>query len=318
MEKQYYRTFSSYLRERYGQKVYRVCLDAGFTCPNRDGTVGTEGCAYCSSRGSWSGSVQVLPLKEQVRIGKAKVRQRYGARKFIAYFQAYSNTYAPVNSLKEIYDSALAGDEDFVGLAIGTRPDCIDREKLELIASYKKTGLEVWIEYGLQSANDSTLRLIGRGHTSEDFSSAVLLTKEYGILVSAHVIIGLPEENREDVVNTAEFLSGLPVDGVKIHNLNIVKDTRMAGLYYEGKIKPLSLLEYAGFAVDFLEHLNPDIVVERLVAESNPVYLIEPRWSLNKQAALNAITGQFMKRDSYQGKLFKYVQNKRPGESGKI
>lgn len=309
MERQFYRTFSSYLRERYGQKVYRVSLDAGFTCPNRDGTVGTEGCAYCSSRGSWSGSGRILPLKEQIKIGKEKARQRYGAGKFIAYFQAYSNTYAPVNSLRKIYDSALTGDEDFVGLAIGTRPDCIDRKKLELIASYKKTGLEVWIEYGLQSANDSTLRLIGRGHTSEDFSRAVLLTKEYGILVSAHVIIGLPGENRKDVVNTAGFLTGSPVDGVKIHNLNIIKDTRMAGLFDEGKIEPLSLSEYAGLAVDFLERLNPDIVVQRLIAESNPLYLIEPRWSLDKQAALNAVKEQFMKRDSYQGKLFQGEKN---------
>ena len=304
METAYYRSFSAYLAEKYDHKVYRISLDAGFTCPNRDPVAGTGGCAYCSAEGSWNGSGEKLPLEVQVRTGKVKIGRRYKASKFFAYFQAYSNTYAPVDTLKEIYDSVVLDDEDFVGLIIGTRPDCVDSEKLELISSYKDRGLEVWLEYGLQSSNDRTLELIGRGHTAEDFARAVFLTKEFGIMVCAHVIIGLPGEDSSDIVNTARFLSGLPVEGVKLHNLNIVKGTRMADEYHSGHVTPLSLDEYARLAVDFLERINPEVVVQRLVAETASHLLLGPKWSLNKQKAVNAVNAEFKRRNSFQGKLF--------------
>ncbi len=302
-DRSFYRSFSSYLRDRYGERVYRISLDAGFTCPNRDGKIGTGGCAYCSPAGSWKGDSRRALLHEQVSKGKEIMERRYGARKFIAYFQAYTNTYAPVEGLKEIYDSVVCSDSDFVGLSIGTRPDCIDEAKLELISSYARQGLEVWIEYGLQSAKDTTLRLINRGHSVEDFSRAVLLTKQYDILVSTHVILGLPRESRDDLIRTAKFVGSLPIDGIKIHNLNIVKGTKIAEMYRKGDVAPLELEEYANLVVDFLEHLRPDVVVDRLIAESDQGILIEPRWSLDKPRALAAVRRAFEMRNSYQGKL---------------
>jgi radical SAM protein (TIGR01212 family) len=304
METAYYRAFSTYLSEKFALRVYRVSLDAGFSCPNRDPNSGKGGCTYCSPEGSWNVEADRLPLEQQVKTGKMKVGRRYKASKFIAYFQAHSNTYAPADTLREIYDSVVLNDGDFVGLMIGTRPDCVDREKLSLIASYKERGLEVWIEYGLQSANDRTLEKIRRGHTAEDFSKTVLLTKDFGIKVCAHVIIGLPGEGSSDIGRTADFLAGLPVDGVKLHNLNIVKGTRMAEEYYRGAVEPLALGEYARLAVDFLERTNPEVVVQRLVAQTGPQWLLGPRWSLNKPKAVGAIVDEFRRRNSYQGRLF--------------
>jgi radical SAM protein (TIGR01212 family) len=307
-----YRTFSGYLRERFGRRVQRISLEAGFTCPNRDGTSGFGGCAYCSPEGSWGREKAVPPLDEQVRRGKDAARRRYGAEKFIAYFQAFTNTYAPVERLKTIYDSVLLRHDDFVGLAVGTRPDCIDDEKLLLIESYAKLGLMVWIEYGLQTSNNRTLRLIGRGHTAEDFAVAVLKTKTHDILVSTHVIIGLPGESGGDSLATARFVAGLPVDGVKLHNLNIVEGTRVAEMYRRGEVRPLSLREYSHRVVDFLELTDPCVVVDRLVADTPSPLLIEPKWSLDKRSAIAAIRSEFRRRNSRQGMLFQ------PGGRGSI
>jgi len=304
-EKPYYRSFSSYLKEKFGQKIYRISLDAGFTCPTRNGTLGTSGCAYCSPPGSWKGEEKRLPLYEQVKKGKEFAEKRYGAKKFIAYFQAYTNTYAPVGKLKEIYDSVLAGEMDFVGLSVGTRPDCIDREKLELLSSYRERGYDVWVEYGLQSAEDRTLHLINRGHNADDFKNAVLLTSEYGINICVHIIIGLPEEGKGEILKTADFISHLPVHGIKLHNLNIVRDTVMEKWLLEGKLKPLEIDEYAGLVVDFLEIVPSAFVIQRLVAESDPGSLVAPRWSLRKQDCIKRIVQEFEKRGSWQGKYFR-------------
>ncbi len=304
MQNTYYRTFSRYLKERFGQKIYRICLDAGFSCPNRDGTLGFHGCAYCADYGSWNGRGKREALERQVEREIQRVSQRYGARKYIAYFQAYTNTYAPADRLKGIYDSVLEARDDIVGLAIGTRPDCIDEEKLRMIAAYKKRGIEVWIEYGLQSANDETLKKIGRGHSVSDFQRAVLMTVAYDILVTAHVIIGLPGESRSDSIITSKFLAGLPIHGIKIHNLNIVSGTRMEEWYNEGLVKPLGLDEYADLVVDFLERTRPDVVVERLAAETPGAFLVAPEWSTDKQAVMKRIIERFEQRASFQGRLF--------------
>ncbi len=301
----YYRSFSSYLKEKFGEKVYRISLDAGFTCPNRDGTLGYGGCAYCSPPGSWNRNLARMTLDEQVKEGKERVKRRYGAKKFIAYFQAYTNTYAPVEELKRIYDSVLLKSNDFVGLAIGTRPDCIDDEKLEMISEYKKMGYEVWIEYGLQSANEETLKLINRGHGVDIFIKAVRNTRKYGILIATHIIIGLPGEGREDIINTAKLISSLPIDGLKLHNLNIVKGTLMEKWYRKGKVKAISLEEYSNLVVDFLEIISPEVVIQRLIAESPKDILIAPLWPINKSRAINFINETFKKRKSYQGKLYK-------------
>lgn len=303
MENTYYRAFSQFLKERFGEKVYRICIDAGFGCPNRDGTIAVGGCAYCSPAGSWSVNGSEIPLGLQVRREIERVRRRYGAKKYIAYFQAYTNTYAPLERLKSVYDTVISSGEGIVGMAIGTRPDCVDREKLKLIASYRERGLEVWMEYGLQSASDETLRFIGRGHTVADFRDAVMMTEDYELGVIAHVIIGLPGEGRSHVLKTAGFLADLGVIGVKLHNLNIVEGTRMADWYREGWVKPLEMEEYAGLVVDFLERSDPSLLVVRLVTDSNQGCLIAPRWSLRKQEAIDAIIQAFQRRKSFQGRL---------------
>jgi len=300
--KPYYRSYSSYLKERFGERVYRVCLDAGLGCPNRDGKLGTKGCVFCSDRGSWGERGRGSPLDEQVRREKDRVRRRYGANKFIAYFQAFSNTYAPPHVLKQIYDSVLDDDEEIVGLAIGTRPDCIDTEKLELISSYLPRK-SVWIEYGLQSAHDRTLELMGRRHDVQVFTDAVRETDAHGIGVYAHVIIGLPGEGRRQNIETAEYLAGLPVEGVKIHNLNVIRDTLLETWYDEGKVEPLTLEEYAERVVDFLERTRPEVVVARLSTDTEAERLVVPRWSLDKPAVMTRIIEEFSGRGTYQGRL---------------
>ena len=298
----YYRSYSTYLSELFGEKVYRVCLDAGLGCPNRDGKLGIGGCVFCSDTGSWGGSGQREPLEDQVRREKERVRKRYGVNRFIAYFQAFSNTYAPADVLKGIYDSVLLHDDEIVGLAVGTRPDCIDPSKLGLIASYQHEKA-VWIEYGLQSAHDRTLELIGRGHDVQAFTDAVLQSREHGIGVFAHVIIGLPGEGRRENIETAEYLAGLPIEGVKIHNLNIIRGTMLASWLAEGRVHPLALDEYAERVVDFLERTKPEVAIARLNADTAPDHLIEPKWSLDKNAVRTRIRDVFARRNSYQGRL---------------
>jgi radical SAM protein (TIGR01212 family) len=301
--KRYYRSYSSYLKERFGERVYRICLDAGMGCPNRDGKVGSGGCAFCSDTGSWGERGVELSLREQVLREKERIRTRYGANRFIAYFQAFSNTYAPPRRLKEIYDTVILGDDEVVGLCIGTRPDCIDAAKLGIVSSYLGDK-SVWIEYGLQSAHDRTLKLIGRGHNVQAFTDAVRETEAHGIEVFAHVIIGLPGEGREENRKTAEYLAGLPVVGVKLHNLNIIRGTRLETWYDEGRINPLTLDEYAERVVDFLERTRPEIVVARLNTDTAARRLVEPKWSLDKQGVLTRIGDEFSRRRSYQGRLY--------------
>jgi radical SAM protein (TIGR01212 family) len=295
-----YYSQARYLKDRFGQKVYRLSLDAGLGCPNR--TSGLGGCAYCSARGSWR--AKSLPLREQVAAEMERVRTRYGAEKYVVYFQSNTNTYADPVTLARLYDAALDAGSDIVGLFIGTRPDCVDREKLALIASYRARGLDVWIEYGLQSAWDDTLRLIGRGHDAARFKDAVLMTAEYGIRIMAHVILGLPGEGRTHFRETARFLAGLPVDGVKVHNLNVLRGTPMEEWYGEGKVHAMSLDEYADSLVDFLERIRPDMVVGRVAADAPADALIAPRWVLDKNRALGVIRSRFAERGTRQGALF--------------
>ena len=243
-----------------------------------------------------------MPLEEQLRREKMRVKRRYGANKFIAYFQAFSNTYASPQELKRIYDSVLTNDDEVVGLAIGTRPDCIDAARLHVISSYLPRK-SVWIEYGLQSAHDSTLELIGRGHSVQAFSDAVRATDAYGIGVFAHIIIGLPGEGRRENIETALYLAGLPIEGVKIHNLNIIRGTELENWYNEGRMQPLSLDEYAKRVVDFLERTRAEVVVDRLCTDTAAEQLVEPKWSLHKNTVKARILDEFSRRGSCQGRL---------------
>lgn len=298
-----YLGFSSYLKERFGCRVHRIPLDAGFTCPTRDGTISEGGCLYCDARGSAApGADRRLPVREQMISGMEAARRRYGAEKFIAYFQAFTNTYAPLDRLQQLYAEAT-GFADVVGLSIGTRPDCVPDEALGLIASFLPQ-LDTWIEYGLQSAHDATLRAINRGHTVEQFSDAVKRTKARGIKVCAHVIIGLPREGREMVLDTARFIASLPVDGVKIHLLHVLKESPLEHVHREGRLVLLSKEQYVGLACDFLELLPPEMVIHRLTGEAPRERHVAPQWALDKQDVLRAIHAELEKRGSRQGKNY--------------
>ena len=302
MPSRYYR-FSSYLKDKFGCRVYRVPIDAGFSCPTRDGTLSTGGCIYCDSRGSAAAFAdRRLPVREQLLRGMELMRRRYGAEKFIAYLQAFTNTYGPPEKLERIYREST-GHKNVVGLAIGTRPDCVSNKVLDLIASFVNR-YDTWIEYGLQSAHDTTLRLIRRGHTVSRFAVAVEETKTRGIKVSAHVIIGLPGETREMILDTARYIASLPVNGVKIHLLHVLKGSPLAGLYREGKLNLLSREEYVSRVCDFLELLPPNVVIQRLTGEAPRDFLVAPLWASDKNSVLRAIDSELDRRDSRQGRRF--------------
>ena len=302
MTNRYY-DLNSYLRNIFGCRVQKISLDAGLTCPNRDGRISTGGCIYCNSRGSGTGaSSQGLSITEQIMRDKEFLKKRYKAQKFIAYFQSFSNTYGPYEKLKGLYEEALAID-DIVGLSIGTRPDCVDESVLTLLESYAKDYL-VWIEYGLQSIHDRTLAAINRGHDVECFMGAVDKTRGRGIKICAHVILGLPFEDRHDMLATAKAVATMGIDGIKIHLLYVVKGTRMEKLYLEGKYRCLEQEEYVNLVCDFLELLPPDMVIQRLTGDPHPHELVAPEWSLRKNETLSRIRETFTERESWQGKRF--------------
>jgi radical SAM protein (TIGR01212 family) len=269
-----YRDYNSYLREIFGERVQKIALDAGLGCPNRDGTISDKGCAFCDPLGSGTGAWinEGFTIPEQIARARRYYRKRYDARKFIAYFQSFTNTYAPLSHLKTLYDQALV-PEDVVGLSLGTRTDCVDRDVLELLAQYDRRSL-VWIEYGLQSAQDATLSRINRGHDAASFERTVHLTRRYRLNICAHVILGLPGEDREMMMQTARFLAGLPIQGVKIHLLYVVEETPLAGLYKKGEFRCLERDEYAELVADFLERLPPGMVVQRLTGDPGRAELV--------------------------------------------
>lgn len=299
-----YRIFSEELKRVFGCRVHRISVDAGFSCPNRDGTVGSAGCIYCGGAGSGSfGIVRERGVAEQLEHGKEVMVRKYKAKKFLAYFQAYSNTYAPVERLRTLYDEALAV-EDMVGLIVGTRPDCLPSETLDLLAEYAQRTY-FWLELGLQSHLDRTLSLIGRGHDFSSFTSAVKECKDRHIRVSAHVILGLPGESREEMLAGAEVLNALGVDGVKIHLLHVMRDTKLADDYAHGRVKVMERDEYVGVVCDFIERLDPSIIVQRLTGDGNRDHLLAPLWSLKKFEVLNTIDSELERRGSRQGSRVK-------------
>ena len=295
-----YNRFSDHLKNLYGVKVYKVTLDAGFTCPNRDGTISSEGCVFCDNGGSFS---QLYPsnisVKEQLDLGITLAIDKYKAEKFLAYFQAYSNTYKPVNELKIIYDEALSR-EDVIGMSIGTRPDCVDEEKLDLISDYTKKHY-IWLEYGLQSIHDRSLKFINRGHDFAAFVNALKNTQKRNINVCAHVILGLPNETKQDMLETAKVLGDLGVNGVKIHLLCVLNNTRLAKLYFQGKIPLMEEDEYVETVCDFLELLPPSVTIHRLAGNGLKPNMLAPGWLSKKFIVLNKIDKLLEERNSFQG-----------------
>jgi len=294
-----YNQYSAYLKNKFGVKVYKITLDAGFSCPNRDGKISTGGCIFCDDGGSFSQAhSNQLSIEEQVQAGIKTLSERFKAKKFMSYFQAYSNTYKPVLELERIYKSALC-DDKIVGLSIGTRPDCVDDEKLDLISSFKDD-YETWVEYGLQTIHDKTLLKINRGHDFDCFLRAYEKTKEKGINVCVHVIFGL-WESRDEIMQTAQKLSELKVDGVKIHQLCALEGTKLAKMYYDGEIDFMSEDEYVETVCDFLEYLPPETTIHRLAGNGMSKTLIEPKWLNKKFECLNKIDKILESRGTFQG-----------------
>uniref|UniRef100_A0A831XL42 TIGR01212 family radical SAM protein n=1 Tax=Geobacter metallireducens TaxID=28232 RepID=A0A831XL42_GEOME len=295
-----YTPFSDELRRVFGCRVQRISVDAGFSCPNRDGTAGTGGCIFCGGKGSGSFGIRPeLSVTRQLLHGREFLARRYGAAKFLAYFQPYSNTYAPVEQLRTLYDEALAVP-DVVGLIIGTRPDCLPPDVLDLLAGYARSTY-FWLELGLQSPLDRTLVLLKRGHDFAAFADAVVRSREQGIRVCAHVILGLPGESREEMLFTAGILNDLGVEGVKIHQLHVMKGTPLEEMHRRGEVRCLERDAYVGLVCDFLERLDPSIVIHRLVGDAPADHLVAPLWSLRKGEVLDAVDAELARRGTRQG-----------------
>jgi len=302
--KRYY-DLKSYWRNLFNCNVHKLAIDAGFTCPNRDGRVAVGGCIYCDGRGSKLRRQGVLPtVSEQIISGKKYYKP--SASKFVAYFQTFTNTYAPVSKLRVLYDEAL-GQEDVVGLSIGTRPDCLESEVVELLSGYAKK-YHVWVELGLQSVHDKTLQFINRGHNFQQFLESVTALSGRGLNICVHIIIGLPGESDEDVLLTAKTLATLPVNGIKIHSLLALDGTRLGELYRQGSIPMITKEKYVSLTADVLEVLPPEMVIQRLTADGYREIFLAPAWAGNKLEVLNAIDKELARRDSYQGKHYIKVQ----------
>ena len=283
-----YYAFSQYLKDKFQEKVYKITLDAGFTCPNRDGSISHTGCIFCDDDGSFSKAhSNLLSIPEQIKAGIKSQHERFGANKFMAYFQAFTNTYKPAPELKTLYTQAVSHPQ-IVGLSVGTRPDCVDAEKLDIIASFKDD-YETWVEYGMQTIHDKSLLWMNRGHDFKTFEKAYQETKKRGIKVCAHVILGLPTETREDMLETAKKLAELKIDGVKFHALCVMPNTPLETLYKQGKVSMLGEDEYVSLVCDMLKILPDDTIIHRLCGNGYSRTMIAPAWLNNKWQTLNKI-----------------------------
>ena len=296
-----YKHLNKYLKDKFGERTLKICIDGGFTCPNRDGRVGYGGCAFCSERGSGE---HIVPdkISNQVRNYFTSYKAER-ANKFIAYFQNFTNTYDSIENLKMKYDAALI-DDRIVALAIATRPDCISEDICKLLKSYSKK-YYVWVELGLQTSNENTGKVINRDYTDEQFSAAVSLLNKYNIDVVTHIMVGLPGENFDDIKNTVEFINNHSIQGLKIHSTYVVKNTRLADMYFNGTYTPISLDYYLDCASYILTHISPDIVIHRVSGDAPKDLLIAPDWNLHKKWIINGLDKLFRDKDLYQGMNYK-------------
>ena len=291
-----YNNLSGYFREKYGKRLSKICIDGGFSCPNRDGTCGKGGCIYCGERGAGEHIDVGASIREQVLSGLEGADE---GDLFVAYFQNFTNTYASPEILKERYDAALI-DERIKVLAIGTRPDCIDEEKAKLIASYKDR-VDVWVELGLQTASDKTADIINRGYHRDVFENAMEILTRYGIPVVVHLIVGLPGENIENIKETVKYINGFKLFGIKIHSIYVMKDTALEKMYLRGEYTPLSMGEYIDSVIYILTHISPALVVHRLTGDCPRDMLVAPDWNKQKNEIINTIVYKMQFENLSQG-----------------
>ena len=296
-----YKHLNKYLKEKFGERTLKICIDGGFTCPNRDGTKGTGGCIFCSEKGSGEHIKSAENISEQVE-NYFKSYKAKRANKFIVYFQNFTNTYDTLENLKKKYDSALI-DDRIVGLSVATRPDCIDENVVALLSSYTDK-YYVTVELGLQTSNDETGKLIHRGYSSSEFTSAVELLNKYNIDVVAHIMVGLPNETKEDIKNTVEFINKHNIQGLKIHSCYVVENTILADMYKNKKYVSISLDEYLENAAYILTHISPNIVIHRISGDAPKDLLVAPSWNSHKKWIMNGLDKLLREQDLWQGKYF--------------
>ena len=303
-----YHSLNYFLREKFGEKVFKISLDAGFSCPNRDGTISRGGCIFCSERGSgdFAGNRQ-FSITKQFEDIKEIMSKKWKEGKYIAYFQAYTNTYGNIEVLREKYEEAIK-QEGVVALAIATRPDCLSDEVIELLRELNKR-VYIWIELGLQTVSDKTSRIINRGYDIATFESSVRKLRTASIDVVAHVILGLPEEDKNDMLNTIDYLAHSNIQGIKFHLLHLMKDTPLVRYYELGRLKFLEQEEYVDLVCEAIALLPQDIVIHRMTGDAPRELLIGPMWSLKKWEILNAINQKLEKYDIYQGLDFSTNKN---------
>ena len=296
-----YKHLNKYLKEKFGERTLKICIDGRFTCPNRDGKISTKGCIFCSERGSGEHLSTIDSISKQVQDYFSSYKAER-ANKFIAYFQNFTNTYDTIENLKAKYDAALI-DDRIVALAVATRPDCIDEEVAKLLKSYSNR-FYVWVELGLQTSNDKTAKLINRGYTSDIFTKAVKILNKYNIDVVTHIMVGLPYENEQDLKNTVNFLNQHDLQGLKIHCTYVVENTVLSDLYKSGKYVPISLEYYLECLVYILTHISPNFVIHKVSGDAPKNLIVAPSWNLHKKWILNGLDSIMRERNLYQGLFY--------------
>ena len=302
MQKFTYNHLNQFLKNKFGERVLKISVNGGFTCPNRDGKCGYGGCIFCGESG---GSIARLPLpiSEQISNHLSSYRWKL-ANKFIVYFQNFTNTYDTIENLKKKYDEALASSDKIVGLAISTRPDCINEEIAELIASYQNK-VYVWVELGLQTANNKTAKLINRGYNKKIFENAVKILNSHNIDIVNHIMVGLPTEGKKDAIKTAKYLNKFNLMGVKIHSTYVLKNTKLGEMYIKGDYIPLELNDYINTVIEILKVLNPKFIIHRISGDAPKEGLLAPLWNTHKKLVLNGVENYMQKNNLYQGMNYK-------------
>jgi uncharacterized protein len=294
-------TFGQTMLKRHGQRVHKIAIDASFTCPNRDGSVGTGGCTFCNNVSFSPNGRKPEPVTTQIEAGRRVIRKRTRAKRYIAYFQAYTNTYADIEILKTQYDQALS-QPDVVGLAVGTRPDCVPTAVLDLLCEYQNQGYEIWLELGLQSSFNETLKHVNRGHGFEEYQQTVVAARQRGLAVCTHLIVGLPTENKSHCLTTLDRVLEIGVDGLKLHPLHVVKGTQLANEWRRGEYTPLELDEYVDTATDMIRKTPGEVIYHRVTGTASAKILLAPTWCAKKWLVLNKITEALYDRTGLSGR----------------